>query len=32
MVMEALDLGAKGFIRKPFTPAQMQEALTKALG
>ena len=32
MVMEALNLGAKGFIRKPFTPAQMQEALSKALG
>ncbi len=31
MVAEALDLGAKGFIRKPFTPGQMQEALAKAL-
>ena len=31
MVMEAPDLGSKGFIRKPVTPAQMQEALTKAL-
>ncbi len=31
MVAEALDLDAKGFIRKPFTPGQMQEALAKAL-
>ena len=31
-VMEAIELGARGFIRKPFTPEQMQAALTKALG
>jgi two-component system chemotaxis response regulator CheY len=30
-VMEAISLGAKGFIRKPFTPAQMEAALSKAL-
>lgn len=28
-VMEAISLGAKGFIRKPFTAAQMVEALAK---
>ncbi len=31
-VMEAISLGAKGFIRKPFTAAQMEAALSKALG
>ncbi len=30
-VLEAIQLGAKGFIKKPFTPAQMEAALTKAL-
>ncbi len=30
-VMEAISLGAKGFIRKPFTAAQMGAALSKAL-
>lgn len=30
-VLEAIQLGAKGFIRKPFTPVQMEAALTKAL-
>ena len=30
-VMEAIELGAKGFIRKPFTPVQMETALEKAL-
>ena len=30
-VMEAISLGAKGFIRKPFTAEQVQEALTRAL-
>lgn len=28
-VLQALSLGAAGYIRKPFTPLQMQEALTK---
>lgn len=28
-VMEAISLGAKGFIRKPFTAAQMVDALAK---
>ena len=28
-VMEALSLGAAGYIRKPFTPIQMHEALSK---
>lgn len=31
-VMEAISLGAKGFIRKPFTPAQMEAAIHKAIG
>ena len=31
-VLEAIELGAKGFIRKPFTPVQMEAALAKALG
>ena len=30
-VLEAIQLGAKGFIKKPFTPAQMEAALAKAL-
>lgn len=30
-VMEAISLGAKGFIKKPFTAPQMEAALTKAL-
>ncbi|MEX2303912.1 MAG: response regulator [Bryobacterales bacterium] len=30
-VMEAISLGAKGFIRKPFTADQMEAALQKAL-
>ena len=30
-VMEAISLGAKGFVRKPFTPAQVEAALSKAL-
>lgn len=30
-VMQAIELGAKGFIRKPFTPVQMEAALEKAL-
>ncbi|MEZ5361780.1 MAG: response regulator [Bryobacterales bacterium] len=30
-VLEAIELGAKGFIKKPFTPAQMESALAKAL-
>lgn len=30
-VMQAIELGAVGFIRKPFTPAQMEAALAKAL-
>ena len=30
-VMEAIELGARGFIRKPFTAEQMEAALTKAL-
>jgi len=30
-VMEAISLGAKAFIRKPFTAAQMEAALAKAL-
>ena len=30
-VLEAIELGAKGFIKKPFTPAQMEAALAKAL-
>ncbi len=30
-VMEAIELGAIGFIRKPFTPVQMEAALAKAL-
>ena len=29
-VLEALHLGARGFIKKPFTPAQMESALAKA--
>jgi len=28
-VMEAISLGAKGFIRKPFTTSQMEAVLTK---
>jgi len=31
-VMEAIELGAKGFIRKPFTPVQMEAALAKVTG
>lgn len=31
-ILEAINLGAKGFIRKPFTPDQMESALNKALG
>ncbi|MBI1355018.1 MAG: response regulator [Acidobacteria bacterium] len=30
-VLEAISLGAKGFIKKPFTAAQMEAALAKAL-
>jgi two-component system chemotaxis response regulator CheY len=30
-VLEAISLGAKGFIRKPFTAEQMEAALNKAL-
>lgn len=30
-VLEAIELGAKGFIKKPFTPAQMAAALAKVL-
>ena len=30
-VMKAISLGAKGFIRKPFTAEQVQEALARAL-
>ena len=30
-VMEALTLGAAGYIRKPFTPVQMQEALQRVV-
>lgn len=30
-VLEAIQLGAKGFIRKPFTAEQMEAALAKAL-
>jgi two-component system chemotaxis response regulator CheY len=30
-VLEAISLGAKGFIRKPFTPQQMESTLTKVL-
>ena len=30
-VLEALELGAKAFIKKPFTPAQIEAALAKAL-
>lgn len=30
-VMEALSLGAAGYIKKPFTPVQMQEALERAI-
>lgn len=30
-VLEAIQLGAKGFIKKPFTPAHMEAALAKAL-
>ena len=30
-MMEAISLGAKGFIRKPFTADQVQEALARAL-
>ena len=30
-VLEAIELGAKAFIKKPFTPAQMEAALAKAL-
>lgn len=30
-VLEAISLGAKGFIRKPFTAEQMEAALQKAL-
>lgn len=28
-VMEAISLGARGFIRKPFTPSQMEAVLAK---
>lgn len=31
-VMEAISLGAKGFIRKPFTPTQMEAVLAKITG
>ncbi len=30
-VMEAISLGAKGFIRKPFTPQQMETTLAKVM-
>ena len=30
-VMEAISLGAKGFIRKPFTPQQMESSLAKVM-
>ena len=30
-VMEAISLGAKGFIRKPFTPKQMETTLAKVM-
>ena len=30
-VMEAISLGAKGFIRKPFTTAQMESAISKVI-
>jgi two-component system chemotaxis response regulator CheY len=30
-VLEAISLGAKGFIRKPFTAEQMEAALQKAI-
>jgi DNA-binding NarL/FixJ family response regulator len=30
-VLEAIELGAKGYIRKPFTAAQMQTTLAKVL-
>ena len=30
-VMEALSLGAAGYIKKPFTPIQMQEALQRVV-
>ena len=30
-VMEAISLGAKGFIRKPFTTAQMEGAISKVI-
>ena len=31
-VVEALSLGARGYIRKPFTPEQMKERITPLLG
>ena len=31
VVLEAISLGAKGFIKKPFTATQMEAALAKAL-
>ena len=30
-VMEAISLGAKGCIRKPFTPQQMESTLAKVM-
>ena len=30
-LMEAISLGAKGFIRKPFTPQQMESTLAKVV-
>ncbi len=30
-VLEAISLGAKGFIRKPFTPQQMETTLAKVM-
>jgi two-component system chemotaxis response regulator CheY len=30
-VLEAISLGAKGFVRKPFTAEQMEAALHKAM-
>ena len=30
-VMEAISLGTKGFIRKPFTPQQMESTLAKVM-
>ena len=30
-VMEAISLGARGFIRKPFTPQQMESTLAKVM-